>query len=129
MKQAKGEFEVKLLPQTDERAIPLFGRMTIDKVFRGDLEGTSQGQMISTGTTVSNSAGYVAIERVEGRLNGKKGAFALQHNAIMNKGEGSLNVIVVPDSGTDELTGLTGKLNIIRKDGKHFYEFDYELPA
>ena len=127
--KAKGEFEVTLLPQQDDRAIPLFGRMTIDKVFKGDLSGTSSGQMLSTGTTVANSAGYVAIERVEGLLHGRRGTFALQHNAIMDKGAGSLHIMVVPDSGTDELQGLTGKLVINRTDGKHSYELEYELPG
>jgi hypothetical protein len=127
--QAKGEFEVKIVPQKEERVIPLFGRMTIDKTFSGDLVGKSQGQMLSSGTTVKNSAGYVAIELVEGTLHGKNGSFVLEHNAIMNKGEGTLNIIVVPDSGTGELTGLSGKLNIIITGGKHFYEFEYELPV
>src|ERR1700744_4743470 len=125
--QAKGEFEVKLIPKTGDRAIPLFGRMPIDKSFHGDLKGTSQGQMLSAGTTIPNSAGYVAIERVEAILNGKRGTFVLQHNATMNKGEPMLNIIVVPDSGTDELTGMAGRLNIIIKDKKHFYELEYTL--
>ena len=125
---AKGEFDVKLIPQTDERVIPLFGRMTIDKAFRGDLTGSSQGQMLSAGTAIKNSAGYVAIEKVEGVLQGKRGTFVLEHNATMDKGQGMLNILVVPDSGTDELLGLTGKLNIIIEGGKHFYDFVYELP-
>jgi hypothetical protein len=125
---ANGEFDVKIVPQKEERIIPLFGRMTIDKTFRGDLVGTSQGQMLSAGTAVKNSAGYVAIELVEGTLHGRNGSFVLEHNAIMNKGEGALNIIVVPDSGTGELAGLTGKLNIIIIEGKHFYEFEYNLP-
>jgi hypothetical protein len=86
------------------------------------------GQMLSSGTAVPNSAGYVAIERVEGTLHGKPGTFVLQHNAIMNKGEAMLNVIVVPDSGTGELTGLSGQMNIIIKEKKHYYEFEYVLP-
>jgi hypothetical protein len=127
MMRATGEFKVQLVPQTEERTIPLFGRMTIDKVFQGDLTGTSQGQMLSAGTPVPNSAGYVAIEKVEGLLHGKRGSFVLQHHATMNRGEPTLDIIVVPDSGTDELTGLSGKLIIIRKDGKHFYEMEYTL--
>ena len=127
--QAKGEFEVKLVPQTDEREIPLLGRLTIDKVFHGDITGTSQGQMLSAKTAVPASAGYVAIERVEATINGKQGSFVLQHNATMNKGEPMLNIIIIiPDSGTDELTGIAGKLTIIIKDKKHFYEMEYTLP-
>jgi len=124
---AEGEFIVKIVPQSEERNIPLFGRMTIDKEFKGDLSGTSQGQMLSTGTAVPNSAGYVAIEKVTGTLHGRKGSFVLQHHAIMNKGEPSLSITVVPDSGTDELISISGKLDIIRKDGKHYYQFDYSL--
>ena len=125
--RAEGEFIVKIVPQIEERNIPLFGRMTIDKEFNGDLSGTSQGQMLSAGTTVPNSAGYVAIEKVTGTLKGKNGSFVLQHHAIMNKGEPSLSITVIPDSGTEELMGISGKLDIIRKDGKHYYQFDYEL--
>jgi Protein of unknown function (DUF3224) len=126
--RAEGEFQVKIVPQKEERVIPLFGRMTIDKEFHGELSGISQGQMLSAGTAVPNSAGYVAIEKVTGTLHGKRGSFVLQHNATMNKGEGRLNILVVPDSGTEELLGLSGNLEIIRKDGKHFYDFKYELP-
>ncbi|AEW00543.1 hypothetical protein A4D02_24745 [Niastella koreensis] len=125
---AKGEFEVKLIPQAEERDVPLLGRLTIDKVFHGDITGTSKGQMLSAKTAVPASAGYVAIERVEATINGRMGSFILQHNATMNKGEPMLNVIIVPDSGTDELTGIAGKLNIIIKEKKHFYEMEYTLP-
>ena len=123
---ATGTFEVKIVPQTD-REIPRLGRMTIDKQFHGDLDASTQGQMLSAGTAVPNSAGYVAIELVEGSLHGKKGSFVLQHNGSMNRGEASLTVTVVPDSGTDELEGLAGSLKIIRADGRHLYEFEYTL--
>ena len=128
MAQATGAFTVKIVPQTEERTIPLFGRMTIDKIFQGDITGTSKGQMLSAGTSVPDSAAYVALERVEGSLHGKKGSFVLQHHALMNKGVPTLDITIIPDSGTDELTGITGKLMIIRKEGKHFYEVEYSLP-
>jgi len=124
--KATGEFDVKLVPQTDME-VPNLGRLTINKTFRGDLVATTQGQMLSAGTSVANSAGYVAIERVEGELKGKKGSFILQHSGTMDKGKPSLLVTVVPDSGTDELTGISGTLNIIITDGNHSYDFDYEL--
>ena len=126
--KATGTFEVQIVPQTD-REIPMLGRMTIDKQFRGDLDAATQGQMLSAGTAIPNSAGYVAIERVEGSLHGKKGSFVLQHVGLMNRGVPSLSVTVIPDSGTDELEGLSGTLTIIREQGKHAYEFVYELPS
>ena len=128
-KHATGTFDVKLNVQTDDKVgDPTVGRMSIDKVFHGDLEATSKGQMLSTVTEVKGSAGYVAIERVTGTLQGRAGSFSLQHNATMNRGVPELNVIVIPDSGTGQLVGLAGKLNIIITDGKHSYEFDYTLP-
>jgi len=129
-KHATGTFDVKLNVQTDDKiGDPTVGRMSIDKVFHGDLEATSKGQMLSTVTEVKGSAGYVAIERVTGTLQGHAGSFSLQHNATMNRGVPELNVIVIPDSGTGQLVGLAGKLNIIITDGKHSYEFDYTLPG
>jgi hypothetical protein len=126
--RASGTFEVKLAPQAPEDANdPALARMTLDKKFHGDLEGTSKGQMLSAGTAVQGSAGYVAIERVTGTLHGRSGSFVLQHNATMDRGKPSLNIIVVPDSGTGDLTGLMGKMSINIADGKHSYEFEYTL--
>jgi hypothetical protein len=127
-KQAKGSFEVKLVPQTD-RGVPGLYRMTIDKEFQGDLEAVTQGQMLSARTGVADSAGYVAIERVEGMLHGRKGSFILQHAATMDRGKPTLIIHVVPDSGTGELMGLNGQLSIQIEGGRHFYDFVYSLPA
>lgn len=124
---AKGRFDVKLTPETDNAAESVVGRMTIDKQFHGDLEGTSKGLMVMAGTSVQGSAGYVAIEKVSGTLEGKKGTFYLQHNGIMNRGDGQLSIVVIPDSGTDELTGLAGTLNIKIDNGDHSYDFNYSI--
>ena len=129
--RATGPFDVKLTPlanDTPPEGSPL-GRMSIDKQFHGDLEATSKGEMLTAGTAIKNSAGYVAVERVSGTLHGKTGTFALQHNATMTRGEGKLNIIVVPDSGTGELTGLCGSMNIEITNGKHGYVFEYSLAA
>jgi Protein of unknown function (DUF3224) len=126
---AKGTFDVKLLPLTEDHAEAAgLGRMSIDKQFHGDLQASSQGQMMSAMTSVKGSAGYVAMERVTGTLAGRKGSFVLQHNGTMNRGTPSLTVSVVPDSGTEELAGLSGNLTIIIADGKHSYDFEYSLP-
>lgn len=127
---ARGEFAVELLPlafegQPDGSKL---GRMSIDKTISGDLIATTKGQMLSAMTEVKGSAGYVAIERVEGSLKGKKGTFVLQHAGTVSQGSPSLSVTVVPDSGTDELVGLAGQFNIIIAAGKHSYEFKYKLP-
>ena len=106
---------------------PTLGRMSIDKAFHGDLEGTSQGEMLSAGTSVKDSAGYVAIERVRGTLHGRSGTFILQHSGTMTRGAPQLSVTVVPDSGTDQLAGLAGKMAIHIESGAHSYEFDYTL--
>lgn len=132
MTHATGPFDVKLNSlDAYNTADATMGRRAIDKQFHGDLEGTSKGEMLSVGSgTAKGSGGYVAIERVTGTLSGRKGSFALQHNATMTQGEPYLNIIVVPGSGTGELEGLTGKMNIIiAEGGKHSYDFEYSLPA
>ncbi|MFL6264286.1 MAG: DUF3224 domain-containing protein [Thermoanaerobaculia bacterium] len=125
---ARGTFEVKLTPQANGEAGPGLGRLILDKTFRGDLEATSQGQMLSAGTAVQGSAGYVALERVNGTLQGRGGTFVLQHSGLMDRGKPQLTIVVVPDSGTEELTGLQGTMGITIADGKHSYDFEYTLP-
>ena len=129
--RATGPFDVKLVPRTFEGAPDgaSLGRFTIEKQFAGDLEGTSRGQMLSAGTDVTGSAGYVAIEHVTGTLHDRSGTFALQHSGTMTRGTPSLSITVVPDSGTGQLGGLAGTMTIVIADGKHTYEFDYTLPA
>ena len=127
-KRATGTFEVKLTPQDDKSAEGL-GRMTIAKQVQGDFEGTSTGQMLTSMTKTQGSAAYVAIERMTGALHGRTGSFDLHHIGIMNRGTQQLTITVVPDSGTDQLIGITGTMTIKIADGKHSYEFDYNLPA
>jgi hypothetical protein len=105
------------------------GRITINKQFHGALEGTSVVEMISAGTAVKGSAGYVAIERVTGTLDGRRGTFVLQHSGTMNRGQPQLTVTIVPDSGSGELTGINGSLSIDIVDKKHLYTLNYGLPG
>jgi hypothetical protein len=128
---ASGTFEVKLSPEalSATAAGSNLGRMSIDKQYHGDLEATSKGEMLSAMTDTKGSAGYVAIERVTGSLHGRSGTFVLQHSGTMTRGAPSLTVAVVPDSGTGQLIGLTGTMQIIIADGKHSYEFEYTLAA
>lgn len=129
VQHAKGSFDVRLQPidvyNKDEGAN--LARMSLDKQFHGALEATSKGEMVSAMGSVKGSAGYVAIERVTGTLAGRHGSFTLQHNATMTRGEPYLNIIVVPDSGTGELTGLSGSMKIIIANGHHAYEFEYSF--
>ena len=128
---ASGTFEVKLNPQSsDEDADGTgLGRLTLDKQFHGDLSATSSGEMLSAGTSVKGSAGYVAIERVRGTLAGQSGTFILQHSGTMTRGTPQLTITVVPDSGTGGLEGISGTMTINIANGKHFYEFDYTFPS
>jgi Protein of unknown function (DUF3224) len=125
---AKGTFEVKASPVAadvgDESGI---GRLTLDKKFSGDLEGTSRGQMLGFRSATDGSAGYVAMEKVTGKIGGRSGSFVLQHTGTMTRNAPNLNVTVVPDSGTGELTGIAGTMTIIIAGGKHSYEFAYSL--
>jgi|SRR5580700_2586452 hypothetical protein len=127
---ASGTFEVKLAPsgEADKAEGSTLGSYSLDKEYHGDLEAIAKGTMLTAGTDVKGSAGYVAIERVTGTLKGHKGSFVLQHNGTLTRGTPQQNIIVVPDSGTGELVGLTGKLTVMIESGKHSYEFDYSLP-
>lgn len=123
--RATGPFEVKLNPlspyNNDDKA---FGRMSIDKQFHGDLEATSKGEMLAYARLA-----YVALEKVTGSLRGRTGTFVLEHNATLVNGTPTLTITVVPTSGSGQLAGLEGKMNIVvAPDGKHSYEFDYTLP-
>jgi hypothetical protein len=127
--RATGTFEVKVIPQPadGEDSDPTLGRMSLDKTFSGDLEATSSGTMLTAGTAVEGSAGYVAVERVSGKLGDRSGGFALQHSGTMNRGKPTLSIRIVPDSGTDQLEGIAGEMTINIVDGKHLYELDYTL--
>ena len=127
---ASGTFEVKIVPQKDEGiGDPTIGRMSIDKKYHGDLEGTGLGQMLAgMAAAVKDSGAYVAIERVRGTLQGRTGSFAVHHIGVMDRGAQKLVVTVIPDSGTEDLTGISGTMTIDIKDGKHFYGIDYTLP-
>jgi len=124
---ASGTFDVKVVPQAPNGEAPKVGRVSLEKQFQGDLAATSKVEMLTAMTEVKGSAGYVAIEWVSGALDGRSGAFALQHSGTMTRGVPHLNVKVVPDSGTEELTGLIGSMTITITDGKHFYDFEYTL--
>lgn len=127
--RVQGTFEVDLQPLEAPHSADgvTVGRMSIDKRFAGALSATSQGQMISARTPVAASAGYVAIERVSGTLDGKSGSFVLQHSGSVDRGAQSLTIRVVPDSGTGELAGLSGQMEIAITEGKHHYTFEYAL--
>jgi len=129
MIQARGTFDVKVVPQgTPDTADGIaLGRMSIDKQFHGDLEASSKGEMLTSGLESNGSAAYVAIERVTGTLNGRRGSFALMHQGTMNKDGQKLTVMVVPDSGTGQLAGLSGTMTITIVDKKHLYEFTYSI--
>ena len=127
--QAKGEFEVKRIPQEelDIGGGTSVGHSRFDKRFRGPLDAASVVHMLAVMSPVAGSGAYVAIERIEGTLNGRRGSFFAQHNGVMDRGKPSLDLTVVPDSGTDDLLGLRGRIAIDIVDGKHFYTFDYDL--
>jgi hypothetical protein len=128
--QAKGTFEVTMTPQATFDAAPgaTLSRLSLNKHFRGELNGSSAGEMLAARTEIADSAGYVAIERVTGTLHGRTGSFVLQHSGIVTRGKQGLTIQVVPDSGTGELKGISGQMAIIIVAGAHSYEFTYTLP-
>lgn len=129
--KVRGPFDVKLTPQPSniEHPDPTLGRMTIAKTYHGDLEGTGVGEMLTAMTPVKGSAVYVAVERVTGTLQGRRGAFTIHHEGIMTRGTPALSVRVVPDSGEGDLAGIAGTMKIHVESDGHSYEFEYTLPG
>ena len=129
-RHATGTFTVELVPLSVNESVAddARGRMSINKRFEGDLDARSVGEMLTAGTPTRGSAAYVAIERVSGRLHGRSGAFSLHHTGVMERGTPNLSVRIVPDSGSGELAGIAGTLDIVIIDGKHAYDLAYTLP-
>ncbi|TNC76376.1 DUF3224 domain-containing protein [Janthinobacterium lividum] len=129
MPSITGTFDVNITPETlsDTAAQSGLGRLSLDKRYHGALEASAQGEMLSARASVTGSAGYVALERVEGSLDGRHGSFYLQHSGTMTRGAPALSVTVVPDTGTEQLQGLRGSLAIRIEDGKHYYDFTYDI--
>jgi Protein of unknown function (DUF3224) len=130
IQHATGPFDVKVTPlepafRFEDNSL---GRMSLDKQYHGDLEATAKGEMLTGAGTIKGSGGYVAMERVSGTLHGRSGTFVLEHNGTMQNGVFHLNVVIVPDSGTGQLTGLAGTMDILIKEGKHSYDLAYTLP-
>ncbi len=130
MRNATGTFDIQLTPQpsSGQASTPVVNRLTINKHFTGDLEASSTGEMLSVTTEVKGSAGYVAIELVNGSLSGRSGTFVLQHSGLMDRGNPQATIAIVPDSGTGGFIGLKGTMAIRMEAGKHFYDLKYSLP-
>lgn len=131
MPSISGEFTVTMTPEalSATAADSGLGRMSLDKRYLGPLDASGRGEMLGVRSAVSGSAGYVALEKVQGTLDGRAGSFYLQHSGTMTRGAPALSVTVVPDTGTEALLGLQGSLAIRIENGKHYYDLTYELPA
>lgn len=125
-RHATGTFSVRMLPPPD--APSRFVRLHLDKTFEGGLVGTSEVEMLASNEGTTGSGGYVALERVTGTLDGRRGSFILQHSGTMSPGSMHIDVQVSPGSGTDALTGLSGRLTIRIEGKQHAYDFEYTLP-
>jgi hypothetical protein len=125
----KGTFDIKGSPLAAEPSTEAIGagRMRFDKTFHGDLQGTSVVEMLGLMNKELASGGYVAMERFTGTLIGKSGSFAMQHSSTMHRGIPQQRIIVVPDSGTGELQGLSGSMIIDIIEKQHHYTFEFEL--
>jgi hypothetical protein len=128
---ATGSFSVKIAPQAPEDGVgdPGIARMGLHKQFEGELQAEARGQMLAIRGAVEGSAAYVALDRVEGVLHGRRGGFSLHHRGVMDRGQPSLEVRIVPDSGSGELAGISGSLAIRIEGKQHFYDLEYELPG
>jgi len=132
MTPARGDFDLDAFDSNEYDDVDgtKLAQVRITKTFRGDLEARGTVTMLSARAPIETSAVYVALERVDGRLNGKQGSFVLRHDGLTEGGASTLTVTVVPDTATAELTGLRGDFHIeIDTDGAHHYRFEYTLPT
>ena len=129
MAKVSGEFNVKLVPEILAEGSEGTGieRMTLDKRYHGALAATGRGEFLSFRSPVPTSAVYVAIEKVDGALEGRTGSFMLHHAGVMGGAQAGLRIVIAPDSGTGELAGIAGTLAIRIESGKHYYDLDYTL--
>jgi len=125
MKKFTGSFDIELTPCKSDAVDA--GRMIIEKHYKGDLEGIGRGQMLSSRSHTEGSAGYVAIETFEGSVDGKMGTFTLLHKGVMSRGEKALKITIVPDSGSGELTGISGTMSIDIAEDVHYYQLQAQL--
>jgi hypothetical protein len=127
---ASGSFDITTTPAAppDHQGRTAIGRMLLDKRYAGELAATGKGEMLTAVTDTHGSAAYVAIERISGTLNGKRGSFVIQHAGTMSAGGKHATINVVPDSGAGDLTGISGTLRLTLVERTHFYELDYVLP-
>ena len=127
----KGEFSIKLTPLDATLGAvdkPKYGRSRIEKEYKGELKATGLGEMLTVRTSAPNSAGYVAVERIEGSIQGREGSFVVQHIGVFNRGASSLRIDIVPDSGTGDLVSIAGTLSIRNEGSRHYYDLEYSLP-
>lgn len=125
---ATGSFTVQMVPQ-GEAEPGAHTRYVITKTFSGGFEGSASGEMLGVFDAQAGSGAYVLIERLEGRLEGREGAFSLVHRGVMDAGAQSLSITIVPGSGGGALTGIAGEFLLDIVDGAHNYSLAYTLPS
>ena len=125
-RHAKGAFDVTITPQETAADAPV-SRMLLYKEFHGDLEAIAHGEMLAGFEPLTSAGVYVAIDRVSGTLHGRGGSFLIAHRGIANAGGQTLDIVIVPGSGTGQLEGITGTVGIDIVEKKHFYTVEYEL--
>lgn len=127
MPKAAGNFDITLTP-TGHAPDASLGSLALDKTYHGGLEARAKGEMLSAGNPATGNAGYVAIERITGLLDGKSGSFALMQLGTMSAGQApAMDVVIAPGSGTGALEGISGRMTIAREGGVHSYVLEYAL--
>jgi hypothetical protein len=130
IRQAKAAFDFDSWDETPVLDVDgaSITRTTFVKRLTGDLAGVSHGELVMAGAGEASKA-YSGVERFDGSLEGRPGTFILRHHAWMAGGSGALDVVVMADSGTGDLAGISGTASISQDDeGRHSLTLDYQLP-
>ena len=122
---AAGTFDVQIAP-TGHAPDDSLQSLSLAKTYHGDLEATSRGEMLASGGPPSTNGGYVAMERITGKLTGRAGSFSAMQLGTMSTGTvPQITMQIVPGSGTGDLSGLYGTMTIAVTSGQHHYTIHY----
>ena len=128
MPTVHGTFDVTMHPEPpySERDGVTLARAVFDKTFHGPLTATGRVEFLSV--RAGENAAYVALERIEGTLDGRAGSFVVTHRALASRAAKTLQIEVVPGTGTGALAGLEGTIDVEIVEKKHHYTMTYALP-
>jgi hypothetical protein len=131
--QATGTFKVKAWNEEayrEEQGGRKLTRASVKQSFKGDLEGEGAVEWLMF-YRPDQTADFVGLQRVEGRVGDRSGSFVLQSNGVFDGKAAKGDLTVVAGSGTAELTGISGRgqFNAPLGGGEASVSLEYDVAA